>query len=217
MRLNGVMALIAVVCVVGVVSGELLGPMAQLRHGRSDEDDVGFSKRHAIGAELADDTFLFAPEKSLLFELLGPMLPSSPSRGRRRYYPPPAFSAVGMLFDGDGGDGDDVSLIAFQSPSDGLSNANDLTNADFTPPPQSPTPFQPGSQPPFFFVPPPIDTGKPPPLPPSAAPEPSSWLLLILGLGGAGLALRRWRTREADRRAPMRPRSFAAEGQAEGT
>jgi hypothetical protein len=208
MRLNGVMALIAVVCVVGVVSGELLGPMAQLGHGRSDDDDAGFSKRHAMGAELADDTFLFAPERPLLLEFLAPKPP--PSSRQHRYLPQPAFSAVEMLFGGSGDDGDTISLIGLQSPSDGLSNPKDLINADFTPPPQSPLPFPPGSQPPYFFLSPPIDTGKTPLPPPSAAPEPSSWLLLILGLGGVGLALRRWRGRGIDGQAPRRPNSVAA-------
>lgn len=63
--------------------------------------------------------------------------------------------------------------------------------ADPTPPgagPPGPTPIPPGPTPP----PPPSPTPLPPPLV-SAVPEPSSWALMLLGVGGLGAVLRRGR------------------------
>ena len=49
LRLNGLMALIAVVCVVGVMGGEILGPMAQLRFSRFEEAGGNEGGRPALG------------------------------------------------------------------------------------------------------------------------------------------------------------------------
>src|SRR5580704_13197382 len=112
MRLNGVMALIAVVCVVGVVSGELLGPMAQLRNAGRVGDDATFAKKPAWRAEIADDTFQFPPDQPLALEILGPTI-AAPGDSLGRYLPSPVFSAVTVLFDHPPDGQEPVTLVSF--------------------------------------------------------------------------------------------------------
>jgi hypothetical protein len=188
MRLNGIMGMIAVVCVAGVVSSEILGPMARLRFGRSEAfGDSG--KRHSMRAEVAGDTFGFPPsDDPLLMLALNPTLPSSPHKGGS--LPWPSFSAVAMTFEeGDGDDQPEIGLINFQTSLDGVSAPNALMDAVFTP--ATEPAFSPDFSPqPLSFT---------PPKTPAAAPEPASWLLLIFGVGGVGLALRRRRAQAAGR------------------
>ena len=125
------MALIAVVCVVGVVSGELLGPMAQLRNAGRVGDDATFAKKPAWRAEIADDTFQFGPQTPLLMDLL-PKLLSPQGGGGGRYYPSPVFSPVSMLFDKPPDDGDNVELVDAQSA--GPLSGSDPSNSDISPP-----------------------------------------------------------------------------------
>jgi hypothetical protein len=188
MRLNGIMALIAVVCVVGVVSAEVLGPVARLRAAPRGDDEEGAGKL-SVRAELADDTFQFDPTDPFLLEFLTPKL-GARLIGRHAL-PSPAFSSVTMLFDGGGG-GDDVNLVDPSTPAE-TSEPSALADADFTPLGGSPA-LYPASwtQPPPFGSVGPSGSG-PGGNPPSAAPEPADWLLLMLGVGAVGVALRRRR------------------------
>lgn len=232
MRLNAIMALISVVCVTGVVSSELIGPVAHLRSAPRDEDDAGADKRPALRAELADDAFQFpSSELPFLMEVLGPKPALGP--GQRRTLPLPAFSPVSMLLGNEEG-GDEVTL----ADAAGLPGSLALTDASFTsssgstpsssfsPPGPSlfdSAPINPvGGKPPPSTPPGTGSSGSPPPSPPpigtpvpvgplpSATPEPESWLLLVLGLGGAGSVLRLRRTakdRSPDEDAPERIRN----------
>lgn len=183
------MALIAVVCVVGVVSGELLGPMAQLRASGRVGDDAQFTKKSAWRAEVADDTFQFTPETPLLMELLPKLASTSQGSGGGRYYPSPVFSPVSMLFDKPPDDGGAVDLVDFQSA--GQLSGTDPSNADITPPTQLAQFVSYSTPMPNLFTAAPAAVVNPPPT--AAVPEPDSWLLMILGFGGVGSALRRRR------------------------
>ncbi len=184
------MALIAVICVVGVVSAEVLGPVANVRRlWARGSDDGGGVKQAAVRAELADDTFQFPPDAPSLFELL--LAP--PPRGKKSALPDLAFSAIEMSLRGDSGGDDEISLISIQASPQELAVSGDLADVDFTYS-HSPEPFSFFSpQQPLIFTTlaaEPGPTGAPPT---PGAPEPSAWLLLILGIGGAGMALRRRR------------------------
>jgi hypothetical protein len=198
MRLNGIMALIAVMCVAGVMSGEILGPMSKLRSSRIA--DAGGNDGREIRAGMAGDLFQFSPsDQSLLDELvfLGPTVAGS--RGLR-FLPDPAMSPTALLF-GQDGDQDawrDAGLAAYPaSASGGLSGPVALSEADFTP---STEPATFSSE---FSFPDQVTSfaetggggGGTGPPEPSTVLEPPSWLMLILGLGGLGLALRHGRRR----------------------
>jgi hypothetical protein len=132
MRLNGIMALVAVVCVTGVIGSELLGPAARLR--MSLREDADMYKGRSILAGLAGDSFQFpGPRQPLVLSLLGPisLAPRHPAHKPHepRGFPRPVFSAVALL-DGDDPGGDFVSPDAVQSVSEGLSPAQ--SSAVFT-------------------------------------------------------------------------------------
>ncbi len=121
MRLNGIMALVAVVCVTGVVGGELLGPVTRLR--LSIREDADLSKGRAILAGIAGDAFLFPGSGHPLAMSLGPITRAPRSRAARytarRGLPRPFFASVSLL--DDGGPGDFASPGAVQGVLEGLS------------------------------------------------------------------------------------------------
>jgi hypothetical protein len=177
-RLNGLMALIAVMCIAGVVSSEMLGPMSRLRtwtHVSPGQNQARF-----IRAGLAGDAFVFAPAAPQL----APPPPAPPPRfvPIRRSPPPPVGSSVLILPARDEGDQGGPDPPAYQFSAEGLSGGISDANFDSS---TWPT-----------FIPAAlsnIDSTWTGPSAVEAAPEPATWLMLILGLGGVGLALRRRR------------------------
>jgi hypothetical protein len=174
------MALIAVMCIAGVVSSEMLGPMSRLRtwtHVSPGQNQARF-----IRAGLAGDAFVFAP----VAPQLAPPPPTPPPRfvPIGRSLPPPVGSSVLILPGKDDGDQGGPAPPAYQFSSEGVSGG--VSDADFD---SSTSPaLVPASLPG-------VDSTWTGPSAIDAAPEPASWLMLILGLGGVGLALRRRRAR----------------------
>jgi hypothetical protein len=215
MRLNGIMALVAVVCVTGMMSNELLGPVARLRFSLREDADV--NKGRDIRAGLASDVFQFPPSDQFrpapsvahhVHVLLAPLFGSD---DRGDFFAPT---------------GDPSITLERQSPVLALSGSDLLPSTvqvSFSP--ESPFSFEPQS---FFggdsfgggggaargrsgsgggggggggggsgggsgAGPVEAVTTFPPV---AAAPEPASWLMLILGLGGVGLSLRHRRGRQ---------------------
>ncbi|HTX51500.1 MAG TPA: PEPxxWA-CTERM sorting domain-containing protein [Caulobacteraceae bacterium] len=184
------MALIAVMCIAGVVSGEMLGPMARLRSWT--HQPPGLNQARIIRAGMAGDAFAFPPPSQPIVSPPATGAPR-PVPYQRSFVPPPVASSVLILLPPDDGDQGGTGPPAYQFSSEGLSSA--IANANFdssTPPP---------------FVPLSVsnvgaDWAGSSALAVAAAPEPSSWLMLILGLGWVGLALRRRRA-GAGLRLPM--------------
>jgi hypothetical protein len=219
MRLNGFMALIAVVCVVGVMSGEILGPMAKLRF-TSIVEAGGNAGGRIFRAGMAGDLF---SDESRSASAKAEMVLGRPGEPLG---PPDAETSPAVALNEHPAEDQNPGAVAYPVAALGISSGPialsqaDLSQSDFTPStgviPLSTAfgashfvevggPLAAASQPPVAPTPPPTPA---PTLAP--APEPASWLMLILGLGWVGLVLRRGRgraVRPADDCAPGHIRS----------
>jgi hypothetical protein len=169
MRVNGVMGVIAVACVVAVVNGAALGPMGRLHHrshGRAANN------RRLTGMELVGGQAPSPPPTPAL-EISAPRL----HRG--------GFVTLPKGLPDDLDDiayAPEVLLPAFVIATE--ARADTQPHAD-APPPISPPPALPTYA--SFRS-----------LPSLATPEPATWAMMVLGFGVIGAALRRRRRDAAD-------------------
>jgi len=178
MRLNSTMAVMAIVCVAVVMGGELrLGPLAKLLLASRSDDD---NRNHAmVAAAVVYDE----PDVLNAYSLIGP-----PHLIERKHWTDVALEGglPQLASPVDADFGPDVLPVGHFLGGDfvGLSGSG----------PGNPTTDQPNPSPPST-----ANAGFLSTAVSAATPEPTTWVMMVLGVGGIGAALRHAR----DARGPI--------------
>jgi hypothetical protein len=233
MRLNAIMAVVTVSCVVAVVAGPRIGPLNI--HGHHGSRGGAASNNHwrEIGMEYLSDeggapvvlsltSALGGAGRRLLTNYsqqddgAGPGDPINPLGGMGRAFTgqsrfalansatPPAKSAAAPpappapLSPPSSPPANSGGIQSFVAPTDPPKPPPPGPPDPPPPDPQGPPVIEPPSNPPtpvvvVTQVTPPPPALRPPPAAPLALPEPTTWALMMLGLGAVGAALRRRR------------------------